>query len=188
MYMMRFGTILLIAELFGLLLVPGAVVAVTVGTVGTVNQGQDSFGVPVSSGSIFTLGNDEESGETIAIEFKYHREIPSKTNAPRPMKAGKLFHDLKRLMMIKNSAPTRTLLVFLTDKEMATYFSNQKNGLTDFFFLDPGQTLKIQTPYFYSKSTTFTNAAGGAFNVNISCLYSESLPAEHELRIYETIS
>ncbi len=60
-------------------------------------------------------------GEAVAIEFKYHREIPSGKNSPRPMKAGQLFHDLKRLTLIEHSAPARSLLVFVTDEEMAAY-------------------------------------------------------------------
>ena len=81
--------------------------------------------------------------ETLAIEFKYDRQIPSKKNMPRTQKAGAIFNDLRRLTMLAARGDTRCLIVYLTDKEMAVYLSNPENGLSDFLGLRPGQALKI---------------------------------------------
>ena len=71
-------------------------------------------------------------------------------------------------------------------EEMAAYLSKESNGLADFFLLYPGNTLRVDTRYFDGKSKTFTKAAGGPFDTNVTCLQSGSLPGGHELRIYET--
>jgi hypothetical protein len=81
----------------------------------------------------------------VAVEFKYDRSIPSGKNAPRTQKAGKVFHDLFRLGQI---APgMRRLFVYVTAREMATYFANPKNRLREFFTLANDRSLRIVDPH-----------------------------------------
>lgn len=61
-----------------------------------------------------------------AIEFKYHREIPSSHNQPRTMKAGELLADFARLRDFPN---VQRYMIYLTDGEMFRYLGNMCNGL-----------------------------------------------------------
>lgn len=116
----------------------------------------------------------------LAIEFKYDRDIPSGKNTPRTQKAGKVFHDLYRLGQIKNGA--RCLFIYLTGPEMASYFSNPSNGLTEFFSLPQGRTFPIDSAFMSGKSSTFASSVGKAPDVVVAALYGCSLPGKHEVR------
>ena len=61
-----------------------------------------------------------------AIEFKYHRKIPSSHNQPRTMKAGELLTDFARLRDFPN---VQRYMIYLTDGEMLQYLGNPRNGL-----------------------------------------------------------
>ena len=61
-----------------------------------------------------------------AIEFKYHRKIPSSHNQPRTMKAGELLTDFARLRDFPN---VQRYVIYLTDGEMLRYLGNICNGL-----------------------------------------------------------
>ena len=61
-----------------------------------------------------------------AIEFKYHRRIPSSHNQPRTMKAGELLTDFARLRDFPN---VQRYMIYLTDGEMLRYLGNLCNGL-----------------------------------------------------------
>lgn len=121
-------------------------------------------------------------GNSLAIEFKYDRDIPSEKNTPRTQKAGKVFHDLYRLGQIKDG--TRRLFIYLTGPEMALYFSNPGNGLTEFFSLPQGRTFPIDSAFISGKSSTFATSVSKAPDVVVG-LYGCSLPGKHELRAYE---
>ena len=122
--------------------------------------------------------------ESIALEFKYDRETPGGTNSPKPNKAGKIFHDLHRLLLMKGDRALRRIFVYLTSAEMTGYMNNPRNGLHQFFSLVPEVVLEVQPDFFRSKSATFQRAAEGEFQANVVSLYSRSLPKRHELRIY----
>ena len=62
----------------------------------------------------------------VAIEFKYHRKIPSSHNQPRTMKAGELLTDFARLRDFPN---VQRYMIYLTDGEMLQYLGNPRNGL-----------------------------------------------------------
>jgi hypothetical protein len=62
---------------------------------------------------------------------------------------------------------------------------NQNNNLQHFFDLSVGQYLKIDHSFFRNKSNTFQKAAGDSFTTNLICLWSEALPKQHELRIFD---
>ena len=91
-------------------------------------------------------------GETLAVEFKYDRQIPSGKNMPRPQKAGALLRDVARLSRIHDPNKLRLLFVYLTDSEMAAYLSNPANGLADFFLLKPGRNLTVDHAYLAPRS------------------------------------
>jgi hypothetical protein len=122
---------------------------------------------------------------TAVFEFKYHREIPSGKNSPRPQKAGQIFRDLYRLLQFNSKEECVRLMIYVTDTEMRSYMLNKNNGLFDFFTLDTGKTLNIDFSYFKDKSLTFNRACGQPFQVEISCLWKKKLEAQHELRIFQ---
>lgn len=130
----------------------------------------------------------ELSGETVAIEFKYDREIPSGKNAPKTQKAGKLFHDLSRLLEIVHDGPIKRIFVYLTSNEMVKYMKNPMNGLADFFSLEQGKGLVIDDEFITSKAKTFRDEVGSPFNARLVSLWKQSLPKDHELRVYEVRS
>jgi len=124
------------------------------------------------------------AGRGLALEFKYDRKIPSGRNAPRPQKAGKLFHDIHRLKEFTTDERCIRVFVYLADDEMAGYLSNRRNNLAPFFNLPQGQSMTIAPAFFEDKSTTFQGAAGAAFSATLCCLLSVALPQEHHLRVY----
>lgn len=65
-----------------------------------------------------------------AIEFKYHRSIPSNRNRPRTMSEGDLIADFARLRDFPN---VDRFIAYLTDGEMFRYFNNPSNGLNWLF-------------------------------------------------------
>ena len=122
-------------------------------------------------------------GVGVAVEFKYDRGIPSGKNAPRTQKAGKVFHDLFRLGQI--APEMRRLFVYVTGREMATYFANPSNGLREFFTLGSGRTLRIDREFIAGKSATFLGSVGKIPDVELIALFGRSLPNDHEVRVYE---
>ena len=65
-----------------------------------------------------------------AIEFKYHRGIPSGGNLPRTEFAGQLIADFARLRDFPN---VHRFVVYLTDGEMFRYFNRPQNELSWLF-------------------------------------------------------
>ena len=127
----------------------------------------------------------KESPE-IFFEFKYDRAIPSERNAPRPQKAGKIFADIFRLALIKSNASNKRYFVYVTDGEMATYFMNTPNRLSDFFNLNLKEHLVVNSKYVNNHCETFVNSAGG--NVapcKLVCKLSEKANDDIWIRIYE---
>ena len=90
----------------------------------------------------------------VAIEFKFDRKIPSGRNTPRTQKAGKVFADIFRLALL-NFDNVKRYFVYVTDKEMATYFQNTSNYFKDFFDLKSEEKLIINEEYLHRRPTTF---------------------------------
>ncbi len=122
-------------------------------------------------------------GSGLAIEFKYDRDIPSGRNTPRTQKAGKVFHDLYRLGKIEPRV--RRIFIYLAGPEMAGYFGNPTNGLSNFFLLPSGKSLVIDSAFLSGKSATFSASAGEIPNVVVTALYGRNLPRLHHVRGYE---
>lgn len=121
----------------------------------------------------------------LIIEFKYDRN--SGATAPRPQKAGKLFNDLYRLKIFRTDPNAKKWLVYLTDNEMASYLSKERNGLQSFFNLEVDGCLVIDEQYIANKSNTFSSAITcyDQGKLIIKCICNEDLPKQHKLRIYE---
>ena len=121
----------------------------------------------------------------IFFEFKYDRAIPSEKNAPRPQKAGKIFADIFRLALIK-SANNKRYFVYVTDGEMATYFMNTNNRLSDFFNLDLKEHLAVDGKYINNHCETFVKSAGvNVTPCELECKLSEKAIEDFWIRIYE---
>ena len=121
----------------------------------------------------------------IVFEFKYDRDIPSGKNQPKTQKAGKVFNDLYRLLLVNANVGSTSYFVYVTTKEMAIYFANPSNGHNAFFDLPPGNSIEIQRDYFSGKPPTFRKNVGGELEARIKGVLSRSLAADHSLRIYE---
>ena len=121
----------------------------------------------------------------LVVEFKYDRQIPSGKNSPKSQKAGKLFNDIFRLARFDKDDNATFWLIYLTDKEMASYLRN--NGLVDFFDLDVGEVLMIDDNYISTKSATFRGVIGGPINIRIKSVWSKEIPNQHEARVYEIL-
>lgn len=126
-------------------------------------------------------------GKSVVIEFKYDRNIPSKNAVPRPQNAGEIFADVYRLYRFTAPAEPDRLLIYCSDRIMAQYFRNPANGYSDFFDIGQGQTILIDDKFINTKTATFKKKIGGPMAVILECLWTDSLPQEHHLRIYKII-
>jgi len=131
-----------------------------------------------------TLVLDGRGQPALAIEFKYDRGIPSGGPQPRPQKAGALFRDLSRLLRV--GGVRQRVFVYLTDRELADYFSNPANGLDRFFGLIPGAMLPLDASFFSGRSPTFHKVMGPwPGPARLRGVSSETLERDHFLRVYE---
>src|SRR5262249_56274101 len=53
-----------------------------------------------------------------------------------------------------------TIFIYLTSREMASYFSNTANGLAEFYNLSPGTNLRIHSNYLDLRAGSLRSAAG----------------------------
>lgn len=109
-------------------------------------------------------------------EFKYSRQTPSKGNQPRTHVAG---------AQIPSEPNVVQYFIYLTDREMATYFNNESNGLVDFFNLKLGETKHFDGAFLEGFVRTFLNAAGDIVPFDVKGVYAAELPKRHFLRVYE---
>jgi hypothetical protein len=116
----------------------------------------------------------------LAIEFKYNRA--GNDNQQRTKHAGKALHDLHRMSQIPLGM--HRLLIYLTDAEMAGYFSNIENGLSDFF---SGKLECIGPQDLVGRADTLIKAAALEAPIKINTLCKETLHDKHELRVWEVV-
>ncbi len=127
---------------------------------------------------------DEQGDPCMALEVKYHRVIPSGANLPRPQLAGMLLHDVARLARFTPRNVER-LLLYVTDHEMADYFSNPGNGLTWVTGLARGESVVLHENDFNALSETFRKAAGDwPGPVRVTVMQSENEIVGHFVRLY----
>lgn len=124
-------------------------------------------------------------GRSVGIEFKYDRDPPGGKNQPKTQKAGQVFRDIHRLVLLGENTKADCYFVYVTTEEMAVYFKNLSNGYQDFYGLTPGAKLEIRSGYFSAKPPTFMNSLGGEYEAGIEGVLSTSLPAGHHLRVFK---
>ena len=123
----------------------------------------------------------DAKGLTCAIEFKYDRR--KKSTSPKPQKAGKLFHDLSRLLQVQRSISR--YFVYVTDKEMADYLAKPSHGVRDFFEIETGGALQLGESYFAGLCKTFHEEMGIWPGIaTVRAVHVTHLPHDHHLRIY----
>jgi len=118
---------------------------------------------------------------SIAIEFKYHRGIPSGRSTAKPQSAGKAFKDLSRL----GSLGVDAYFIHLCAAKMSNYLSRRRNGLTEYFDCKTGDEIFIGESFYKNKSATFLKKVDKIFTVEMKCCLAASLANEHELRVYK---
>lgn len=139
----------------------------------------------IEKAKIDTYINFKNEKQDWVIEFKFDREIPSKKNSPRTMKAGKLFNDLYRLKTCNIDDNSRYFFIYVTDPEMFYYFNNESNGLKSFFNLEINKNLHISEDYLSDKSKTFDEQFPKNFSCNIQSIYTKDFGNNYFVRIYE---
>jgi len=122
----------------------------------------------------------------LVFEFKFDRKIPSGKNPPKPQKAGKVFADIFRLAHFAPVKNIRRFFVYVTDREMSTYFQNPSNQLDDFFNLQTKNALRIDKKYISRHPNTFMQSVGkNVINCEIECKLNRNFRSEIWIRIYE---
>ena len=78
------------------------------------------------------------------------------------------------------------MLLYVTDKEMASYFGNPSNGLSWVTGLKPGDSKTLNDGDFIQLSRTFRKAVGSwPGPVIVRTLHSADLKAGHTARLYQ---
>ena len=114
---------------------------------------------------------DVAEQQAIAVEFKYHRGIPSGLNTPKPQSAGKAFKDLCRL----GSLGVEAYFIHLCAAKMSNYLSRKQNGLTEYFNCKTGDEILIDESFYENKSATFLKKLGETFRLELKCCLAASL-------------
>jgi hypothetical protein len=123
----------------------------------------------------------------LVFELNFDREIPSGRNLPRTQRAGKVFADIFRLALFEpDNINLRRYFIYVTDKEMATYFQNPSNQLNDFFNQMPGEILKIDRNYTEKHPNSFIKAIGNdIIDCKVVCCLNRDFESEIWVRVYE---
>ncbi len=124
---------------------------------------------------------------SIAFEFKYDRDPPGGKNQPKTQKAGHVFKDLQRQVLVAKEIGIRSYFVYVTSKEMAVYFRNPNNGHTELWGLEKGKSLFIDEQYLSNKPKTFLNSIGAMFKAKVVGQYGRDLSGGNYLRVYEVM-
>lgn len=123
------------------------------------------------------------NANSVALEFKYHRDIPSGSNSNRTELASKIFHDLYRLGQFHTTS--RRVFVYLASSEMTNHFSSERNRLNEFFSLAPGSTLHINDAFLAGRAKSFSSMVPNAPNNEVVSIFARSLPQNHQIRAFE---
>ncbi|MBW1716821.1 MAG: hypothetical protein JRH08_15300 [Deltaproteobacteria bacterium] len=124
---------------------------------------------------------------SIALEFKYDRDLPGGKNQPKTQKAGYIFKDLHRQVLVAKEIGVRSFFVYVTSEEMAVYFRNPDNGYAEFWGLQNGKEIDIDNHYLSNKPKTFLNTLGGMFQAKVMGIFNRTLSGGNYLRVYEVM-
>ena len=120
-----------------------------------------------------------------ALEFKFHKTMSSKTNAPGSQYAGSLLKDIFRLASLQKIRPeTDCYMVYATDSEMIGYFYNMNNKLWRFF--NNKKTL-INQKFINDKSPTFIKSAGTVIDCSVELVLKQD-GIYYAIRIYRILT
>jgi hypothetical protein len=121
-----------------------------------------------------------------AWEVKYDRRPPSGVNSPRSNKAGGVINDVFRLAALHRDLEIETVVVYVTDQEMAGYYANADNHFGSFFDLAVGKSFAMGRTWieFLSGAVKSRLRAPGDC-CHVLGKYSADLPRDHALRVYE---
>jgi len=126
------------------------------------------------------------AGPAVAIEFKYDRGTPSGRNQPRTMKAGAVVSDMSRLRQVRSE--WLRYFIYVTDQEMAFYWRNERNRLSQIFSLRPSESLDLRGELLEEMPATFRAKlkrwSGPLRLVNVC---NENLPRSNYLRMFEVV-
>ena len=117
----------------------------------------------------------------IAIEFKYHRPIPSGHNVPKTQLAGDVFNDFERL---SNMHESLNYFIYLASREMCIYFANKFPKLWD---LPKGERILIDHNFFGTLPKTLSGRIKGVNDYVIEGSYGQKIPSGHLLRIFRVL-
>lgn len=121
-----------------------------------------------------------------ALEFKFDREIPSKTNLNKTQRAGAIFKDFQRLAKMRRELGAEAFFVYVAGHEMSVYFQNQHPKL---WALMNRQTMAIPAAYIAAQKSTFRKALGADWQeLSLRTLLATELPGGYSLRVWEVIS
>ena len=115
-----------------------------------------------------------------AIEFKYHRKIPSSHNQPRTMNAGELLADFARLRDFPN---VQRLVVYLTDDEMLKYFQNPNSGVH--WLLNPNKEHEISDANLPNTATLRRTAGDWTRPALSQMLLNRPVASDHRLIVWQ---
>jgi hypothetical protein len=118
----------------------------------------------------------------VALEFKYHRALRTGSSRPRPLQAGTILADMRRLHEYRGAS--EKYLVYVTDDEMARYLRSPRNGLAELFDAQH-ESFPVTPEMLKTKCRTFQKHAGVAFSADIELAHTESLHHGYEVRIWK---
>lgn len=128
-----------------------------------------------------------DSRPECVFEFKFHRQIPSGKNVPRPQHAGDMFKDIFRLANYKVVMDdSRCFFVYATGSEMKSYLNNRRNNLTDFFNLSLGCMLDINEEYIKRHAETMIKRSGKVTDCRVRMCLLEDFDG-FAARIFEVL-
>jgi hypothetical protein len=130
----------------------------------------------------YIIGDSYPKG--VAIEFKYDRSNPGGTNQNRTQRAGSFLADLFRLNLVPTSTAEEKYFVYLTDKEMASYFLNPQNKLSRLYNLNYEQDYLLDIDLVNSLAKSASNQVKNLVSpCRIQGFFKKDLVQGHQLRV-----
>jgi hypothetical protein len=124
-----------------------------------------------------------------ALEFKFDRGNPGGTNQNRTQRAAAVLNDIFRLARVPSNIAARKFFIYVTDIEMASYFSNPVNRLCEFYGVCGDIRFALGQSLLNGAPKTL---AGGIERLLIDCqvagIFSMELARKHAIRVFEVFA
>lgn len=141
---------------------------------------------PNLDGEIDTFIAASNDRQSVALEFKYDREIPSGQSLNSTNRAGVVFDDLFRLAHIPQAIAQVKYFIYVTDSIMASYFQNERNGYKGFFDVRIGEVFEVNKDFLGSRPKSFRDKIScETVPCRICGVFARQLAKEHSIRGYE---